>query len=122
MINSFGDMPNDHDMLTGSDSDGRALSGIDASCNNWTSDGTDHKAMLGHSKSNGPGAVNTSWNSSHMSRDCTKQGLIAARDISTVLRSIEELPGAGRLVQLSLPTPSQRGALAHPTLWRRRIG
>jgi hypothetical protein len=76
-INGFGDMPNEHDMLTGSDSDGRSLSGIDATCNNWTSDGADHKAMLGHSDRNGPGAVNSSWNSSHMSRDCTKQGLIA---------------------------------------------
>ena len=77
MINSFGDMPNEHDMMTGSDSDGRSLPGIDATCNNWTSEGTDHKAMLGHSDRNGPGAVNTSWNSSHMSRDCTRAGLIA---------------------------------------------
>jgi hypothetical protein len=77
MINGFGDMPNEHDMMTGSDSEGRWLSGIDATCNNWTSDGADHKAMLGHSDRNGPGAVNSSWNSSHMSRDCTKAGLIA---------------------------------------------
>jgi hypothetical protein len=76
MINGVGDMPNEHDMLTGSDSDGRAFpAGFDTSCNGWTSDGTDHKAMLGHSDRNG--GVNTSWNSAHLSRSCSKQDLIA---------------------------------------------
>ena len=75
-MKGFGDMPNEHDMLTGSDSDGRAFpGGFDTTCNNWTSDGTDHKAMLGHSDRSGGG--NTSWNSAHMSADCTKAGLIA---------------------------------------------
>jgi hypothetical protein len=74
-VNGIGDMPNQHDMLTGSDSDGRAFpGGFDTTCNNWTSDGTDHKAMLGHSDRSGGG--NTSWNSAHMSADCTKAGLI----------------------------------------------
>jgi hypothetical protein len=72
----FGDMPNEHDMITGSDSDGRAFpADIDSTCGNWTSDGTDHKAMLGHSDRSG--GNNTSWNSAHLSRDCTKLGLIA---------------------------------------------
>jgi hypothetical protein len=76
MIKGFGDMPNEHDALTGSDSDGRAFpGGFDATCNNWTSDGADHKAMLGHTDRQGGG--NTSWNSAHLSRDCTKAGLIA---------------------------------------------
>src|SRR6267154_5132090 len=49
LIRGFGDMPNEHDILTGSDSDGRAFpAGLDTTCNNWTSDGADHKAMLGH--------------------------------------------------------------------------
>ena len=75
VLKSFGDMPNEHDMLTGSDSDGRAFpGGFDTTCNNWTSDGTDHKAMLGHSDRSGGG--NTSWNSAHLSADCTKAGLI----------------------------------------------
>ncbi len=74
-LKGFGDMPNEHDMLTGSDSDGRAFpGGLDTTCNNWTSDGTDHRAMLGHSDRSGGG--NTSWNSAHMSADCTKAGLI----------------------------------------------
>jgi hypothetical protein len=75
VLKSFGDMPNEHDMLTGSDSDGRAFpAGFDTTCNNWTSDGTDHRAMLGHSDRSGGG--NTSWNSAHLSADCTKAGLI----------------------------------------------
>jgi len=40
-IKGFGDMPNEHDILTGSDSDGRAFTdGIDHTCANWTADGT----------------------------------------------------------------------------------
>jgi hypothetical protein len=76
VIKGFGDMPNEHDMMTGSDSDGRAFpGGFDTTCNNWTSDGTDHRVMLGHSDRQGGG--NVSWNSAHLSRDCTKAGLIA---------------------------------------------
>ena len=75
LIKGFGDMPNEHDILTGSDSDGRAFpAGLDTTCNNWTSDGADHKAMLGHADRQGGG--NVSWNSVHMSADCTKAGLI----------------------------------------------
>jgi hypothetical protein len=76
MINGFGDMPNQHDMLTGSDSDGRAFTdGLDHTCNNWTSDAATARAMLGHHDRNGNG--NVSWNSAHMSRDCTAAGLVA---------------------------------------------
>jgi hypothetical protein len=75
-VKGFGDMPNEHDMLTGSDSDGRAFpGGFDTTCNNWTSDAATNRAMLGHSDRSGGG--NTSWNSAHLSRDCTKAGLIA---------------------------------------------
>jgi hypothetical protein len=76
MVNGVGDMPNQHDMLTGSDSDGRAFTdGLDHTCNNWTSDSATNRAMLGHSDRNG--GNNTSWNAAHMSRDCTKEGLVA---------------------------------------------
>ena len=76
LVKGFGDMPNEHDMLTGSDPDGRAYpAGLDTTCNNWTSDGTDHKAMLGHSDRSGGG--NTSWNAAHLSRSCSKADLIA---------------------------------------------
>ncbi len=38
IVKGFGDMPNEHDILTGSDSEGRAFpAGFDVTCNNWTS-------------------------------------------------------------------------------------
>jgi hypothetical protein len=75
-VNGVGQMPNQHDILTGSDSDGRAFTdGIDHTCNNWTSDTAMNRAMLGHFDRNG--GNNTSWNAAHMSRDCTKDGFIA---------------------------------------------
>jgi hypothetical protein len=66
LIKGAGDTPNEHDILTGSDSDGR---------NNWASDGDDHKAMLGHADRTGGG--NISWNSTHMSRGCAAPTLVA---------------------------------------------
>jgi hypothetical protein len=78
---------NEHDILTGSDSDGRAFAdGIDHTCNNWTSDGMTLpqtnpnvppdrvRAMLGHMDRTG--GQNTSWNAAHMSQGCSKQALI----------------------------------------------
>jgi hypothetical protein len=71
----MGDPGNEHDILTGSDSDGRAFPvGLDSTCDNWTSDGADHRAMLGHSDRTGS---SVSWNSAHLSRNCTKAGLVA---------------------------------------------
>jgi|SwirhirootsSR2_FD_contig_51_6781701_length_805_multi_3_in_0_out_0_1 hypothetical protein len=89
-IKGFGEMPNEHDVLTGSDADGRAFNdGIDHTCNNWTSDAmalpraanapaevpADRaRAMLGHLDRMGGG--NVSWNAAHMSQGCSKQALI----------------------------------------------
>ena len=75
-VNGVGDTPNTHDMLTGSDSSGRAILGTAANttCNNWTSNSTG-SAMLGHTDR--LGGTNTSWNAAHMSRDCTQTGLVA---------------------------------------------
>ena len=78
-VNGAGDKPNMHDMLTGSQPDGRAFSGDkDMTCGNWTS-GTSGNAMLGHHDRTGldESAPAKSWNSSHPSRDCTQAGLIA---------------------------------------------
>jgi len=73
-IKGVGDMPNEHDMLTGSMPDGRAYSdGMDHTCNNWTSDSTG-TAQLGHADRNGGG--NVSWNSSHPSRGCSQANLV----------------------------------------------
>ena len=61
---------NKHDILTGSDSTGRALpAGEDRTCNNWTSDGAG-QAMVGHFDRSG-GGNNTSWNAAHPSRSCS---------------------------------------------------
>lgn len=75
-INGFGDQPNQHDMLTGSDSEGRAIAGTnDTTCRNWTSDASDGSAMLGHHDRTGGG--NTSWNSAHPSRGCSQPNLVS---------------------------------------------
>jgi len=65
---------NEHDMLTGSDSHGRAFSpGVssrgDLTCNNWTSDSSDARAMIGHHDRQS--RWNTSWNSSHTTAGCS---------------------------------------------------
>ncbi len=73
--NGVGDMPNTHDMLTGSQADGRAYTdGADHTCGNWTSS-TTGTAQLGHSDRNGGG--NTSWNSAHPSRGCSQDNLVS---------------------------------------------
>jgi hypothetical protein len=74
-VNGFGNQPNTHDMLTGSDSMGRLVPGAaqNTTCNNWTSNGMG-SAMLGHhDRLGGP---NASWNSVHSSRGCSQQDLV----------------------------------------------
>jgi hypothetical protein len=74
-----GDTPNMHDMLTGSTMEGRAFpANLNLTCNNWASS-TFGTAMLGHGDREGIAdtVYQRSWNSSHMSRDCTQPGLVA---------------------------------------------
>ena len=74
-INGVGDTPNRHDILTGSQPDGRAYTdGADHTCGNWTS-GATGTAQLGHHDRTGGG--NTSWNSTHPSRGCSQENLVA---------------------------------------------
>jgi hypothetical protein len=71
-----GDKPNQHDILTGSQQDGRAFTtGEDHTCNNWTSQDTG-AAQVGHHDRTGGGANPTSWNSAHASKGCSQQSLI----------------------------------------------
>ena len=73
-VNGLGDSPNQHDILTGSQADGRAFTdGMDHTCSNWTSEG-DGSAQVGHSDTQGGG--NSSWNSSHASRGCSQENLV----------------------------------------------
>jgi hypothetical protein len=82
-INGYGDQPNRHDILTGSQADGTAFAGPDdRTCKNWTSS-TQGAAMVGHSDINGPATVPTakSWNTAHPSRGpdggCSQKDLIS---------------------------------------------
>jgi hypothetical protein len=75
--NGVGDMPNTHDILTGSRPDGTAYTdGMDHTCNNYTSnaDGMG-QVQLGHSDKQG--GNNSSWNSAHGSRGCSQPNLVA---------------------------------------------
>src|SRR4051812_39410808 len=74
-IKGFGDNPNQHDMLTGSQTDGRAYTDSgDHTCQNWTSSGSG-TAQLGHHDRTGGGSV--SWNSTHPSRGCSQENLVS---------------------------------------------
>ena len=77
---------NEHDILTGSESHGRAVAGDsdrqNYTCNNWTYDGDDGHAIIGHHDR--LSASNTSWNSSHATAGCS-------------LASFNSTGGAGRL-------------------------
>ena len=75
-VNGVGDTPNQHDMLTGSDWEGRALPGTaDTTCSNWTSDSATGSAMVGHHDRTGGGS--TSWNFAHPSRGCGQANLVS---------------------------------------------
>jgi hypothetical protein len=76
LVNGIGDpMPTRHDILTGSQPDGRAFAGAaDRTCNNWTSNGAG-AAQVGHSDRIGNG--NQSWNSSHATTGCSQTDLVS---------------------------------------------
>lgn len=79
VVKGRGDTPNQHDIMTGSQMDGRAFPGnINVTCNNWASS-TFGSAMLGHHDRQGIAdtVFQRSWNSSHMSRSCSQPDLIA---------------------------------------------
>jgi hypothetical protein len=76
---TFGYSPNYHDMMTGSQPDGKAFPGnMNLSCNNYTSSEFG-KVEVGHVDRTGltDTAQAHSWNSSHQSRDCSQAGLIS---------------------------------------------
>jgi len=74
---TFGFAPNYHDIMTGSQPDGRAFPGnMNLTCNNYAS-GQFGKVEVGHVDRTGLTDTDQahSWNSSHQSRDCTQEGL-----------------------------------------------
>src|SRR5262245_8818475 len=79
IVAGFGFTPNWHDVLTGSQMDGRAWPGnMNLTCNNWSSS-TFGSAMLGHIDRRGGAdtVYQRSWNAAHMSRSCSQPDLIA---------------------------------------------
>ncbi|WP_339717280.1 hypothetical protein [uncultured Sneathiella sp.] len=74
-VKGRGDSPNEHDILTGTMSDGTAYFPSvteDRTCRNWTSS-TEGSATVGHHDRHGGG--NTSWNAAHDSRGCSPDNL-----------------------------------------------
>jgi hypothetical protein len=79
VVSGVGYTPVWHDVLTGSDRDGRAFPGnMNLTCNNWSSSEFG-KAMLGHSDRTGlaDNEFARSWNSTHQSRGCSQADLAA---------------------------------------------
>jgi hypothetical protein len=75
VVNGVGDKPNTHDILTGSQLDGRAFTdAMDHTCANWTSNAAG-SAQVGHHDRTGGGG--TSWNSQHASKGCSQENLVA---------------------------------------------
>jgi hypothetical protein len=77
IVNGRGDTPNMHDMLTGSQPDGRAFRGDnDMTCGNWTKSGSG-AAVVGHHDRQGlrDDDASRSWNSSHSSAGCSQDAL-----------------------------------------------
>jgi hypothetical protein len=81
IVKGRGDTPNMHDVLTGSNDEGRTIAGdSDMTCKNWTSS-TTGSAMLGHIDRTGldESAAAKSWNTAHPSRGpgggCTQDDL-----------------------------------------------
>ena len=81
LVNGRGEKPNKHDMLTGSRPDGTNFAPSppfpDMTCGNWTKDGKEGSAMLGHHDRVGPNNDSwaTSWNSAHPSLGCDPDSL-----------------------------------------------
>jgi len=75
-VNGVGDDPNQHDILTGSDSMGRVATGAAnvTTCNNWTSNAETDRTIVGHHDRLGGGSA--SWNSTHSSAGCTQPQLV----------------------------------------------
>jgi hypothetical protein len=78
VVNGRGDTPNMHDILTGSDTQGRAFVGgtADTTCGNWTKSGAG-SAQVGHSDRTGlrEDVAAKAWANSHPSRGCSQDNL-----------------------------------------------
>ena len=76
VVSGAGDTPNIHDILTGSDSHGRAMLGRPdvTTCGNWTSNAAGNAMVGHHDRLGGP---NSWWNAVHLSNGCSQQNLVS---------------------------------------------
>ncbi|MFN7085948.1 MAG: hypothetical protein ACK4N4_04900 [Burkholderiales bacterium] len=77
-VNGRADVPNVHDILTGSRPDGTAFPpGKDTTCGNWTRSDEGGAAQVGHHDRWGlrDDEASRSWNASHLSRGCSQDNL-----------------------------------------------
>lgn len=74
VVPGYGDEPNTHDILTGSNADGTLSAGN--TCSDWTSNG-EGAAMVGHSDKMGPPEFPNvdSWNAAHPTPGCGQDAL-----------------------------------------------
>jgi hypothetical protein len=96
LVNTIGDTPNTHDMLTGTNDQGTLQAPLpvppppgspagtpnlpapeNMTCNNWTSSGP-NRAMLGHLDRKGAGPSGPSWVAAHASRGCSQPELVVS--------------------------------------------
>jgi hypothetical protein len=81
IVSGTGMTPNWHDILVGSQGDGRAWPGnLNLTCFNWTSS-TAGATTVGHIDRKGGNMANPftrSWNAAHQSRGCSQENLIAS--------------------------------------------
>ena len=80
MVNGRTEKPNKHDILTGSRPDGTAFAcGFfpDMTCGNWTKNGAEGAAMVGHHDRVGPidHPWARSWNTAHPTVGCTQENV-----------------------------------------------
>ena len=74
-VKGAGDTPNQHDIITGSQTDGTAFNdGTDHTCKSYTSVAEDGTVQVGHFDRTGGG--NISWNSAHASKGCSQANLV----------------------------------------------
>ena len=78
-VKRAGDTPNEHDILTGSQPDGRAFVNdtSDRTCKNYTSSAEDGAVQVGHFDRTGGVHTALSWNSAHASRGCSQAKLVS---------------------------------------------
>ena len=76
-VNGIGEVPNRHDILTGTELNGLAsLSATDTTCNNWTSNSAGF-ALVGHHDRVGGGSNPTSWSTAHSTSGCSQSNFQA---------------------------------------------